>query len=134
MRRYLTVSQRTLSEPPCRPLRRASLSPSSSQVWAELHETALRRLGGVTRVVVLDNLCEGVLKPDIYDPPLTPLYQDMLLHCGTIPCPVAWVIRIARASSSPASATPREPRSKDSASKVCHESRAGRCSDHRAGF
>src|SRR5947208_4404372 len=26
---------------------------SSSQVWAELHETAFRRLGGVTRVVVL---------------------------------------------------------------------------------
>src|SRR5437588_8207365 len=27
---------------------------SSSQVWAELHEKAFRRLGGVTRVVVLD--------------------------------------------------------------------------------
>jgi len=41
---------------------------SSSQIWAELHEKAFRRLGGVTRVVVLDNLREGVLKPDIYDP------------------------------------------------------------------
>ena len=29
---------------------------SSSRVWAELHEKAFRRLGGVTRVVVLDNL------------------------------------------------------------------------------
>ena len=37
---------------------------SSSQIWAELHEKAFRRLGGVTRVVVLDNLREGVLKPD----------------------------------------------------------------------
>jgi hypothetical protein len=27
---------------------------SSSQIWAELHEKAFRRLGGVTRVVVLD--------------------------------------------------------------------------------
>ena len=34
---------------------------SSSRVWAELHERAFRRLGGVTRVVVLDNLREGVL-------------------------------------------------------------------------
>ena len=38
---------------------------SSTQTWAELHETAFRRLGGVTRVVVLDNLREGVLTPDI---------------------------------------------------------------------
>jgi transposase len=46
---------------------------SSSQTWAELHEKAFRRLGGVTRVVVLDNLREGVLKPDIYDPTINPL-------------------------------------------------------------
>jgi len=31
---------------------------SSSQIWAELHEEALRRLGGAPRVVVLDNLKE----------------------------------------------------------------------------
>src|SRR5690606_12016893 len=43
---------------------------SSSRIWAELHETAFRRLGGVPRVVVLDNLKEGVLKPDVYDPAL----------------------------------------------------------------
>ena len=34
---------------------------SSSQTWAELHEKAFRRLGGAARVVVLDNLREGVL-------------------------------------------------------------------------
>ena len=49
---------------------------SSSQTWAELHEKAFRRLGGVTRVAVLDNLREGVLKPDIYDPTVNPLYRD----------------------------------------------------------
>jgi len=38
---------------------------SSTQTWAELHEQAFRRSGGCTRVVVLDNLGEGVLKPDI---------------------------------------------------------------------
>src|ERR1017187_9762298 len=37
---------------------------SSARVWAELHEKAFRRLGGSPRVVVLDNLREGVLTPD----------------------------------------------------------------------
>ena len=60
---------------------------SSTRVWAELHEKAFRRLGGVTRVVVLDNLREGVLKPDIYDPTLNPLYRDMLSHYGMVPLP-----------------------------------------------
>ena len=57
---------------------------SSSQLWAELHEKAFRRLGGVTRVVVLDNLREGVLQPDIYDPTLNPLYRDVLSHYGSV--------------------------------------------------
>ena len=39
---------------------------------------AFRRLGGATRVVVLDNLREGVLTPDIYDPTINPLYRDVL--------------------------------------------------------
>ena len=34
---------------------------SSSRAWAELHEKAFRRLGGTTRIVVLDNLREGVV-------------------------------------------------------------------------
>ena len=57
---------------------------SSSQTWAELHEKAFRRLGGVTKVVVLDNLKEGVLTPDIYDPTLNPLYRDALAHYGSV--------------------------------------------------
>jgi len=57
---------------------------SSSQIWAELHEKAFRRLGGATRVVVLDNLREGVLLPDIYDPTLNPLYRDVLAHYGSV--------------------------------------------------
>ena len=60
---------------------------SSSQIWAELHEKAFRRLGGVTRVVVLDNLREGVLTPDIYDPTLNPLYRDVLTHYGAVALP-----------------------------------------------
>ena len=60
---------------------------SSSQSWAELHEKAFRRLGGVTRVAVLDNLREGVLKPDIYDPTVNPLYRDMLRHYNVVALP-----------------------------------------------
>ena len=60
---------------------------SSSQVWAELHEKAFRRLGGATRVVVLDNLREGVLTPDIYDPSINPLYRDVLKHYGAVALP-----------------------------------------------
>jgi transposase len=64
---------------------------SSSQAWAELHEKAFRRLTGVTRVVVLDNLREGVLTPDIYDPAINPLYRDVLQHYGAValPCRIA---------------------------------------------
>ena len=60
---------------------------SSTQVWAELHEKAFRRLGGATRVVVLDNLREGVLTPDLYDPSLNPLYRDVLKHYGAVALP-----------------------------------------------
>ncbi len=60
---------------------------SSTRIWAELHEQAFRRLGGATRTVVLDNLGEGVLKPDIYDPALNPLYCDLLAHYGAVALP-----------------------------------------------
>lgn len=63
---------------------------SSTRTWAELHERAFRRLGGATRLVVLDNLREGVLAPDLYDPTLNPLYRDVLAHygCVAMPCRV----------------------------------------------
>jgi transposase len=63
---------------------------SSSRTWAELHEAAFRRLGGSCRVLILDNLKEGVLKPDIYDPTLNPLFKDVLSYYGVtaMPCRV----------------------------------------------
>jgi transposase len=60
---------------------------SSAQTWAELHERAFRRLGGTVRVIVLDNLKEGVLTPDVYDPALNPLYRDVLAHYGVVALP-----------------------------------------------
>ena len=64
---------------------------SSTRRWAELHEETFRRLGGSVKVVILDNLREGVLTPDIYDPTLNPLYRDVLAHYGAValPCRVA---------------------------------------------
>ena len=63
---------------------------SSSRIWAELHEKAFRRLGGAPSIAVLDNLREGVLAADIYDPRLNPLYRDVLAHYSVtaLPCRV----------------------------------------------
>lgn len=60
---------------------------SSARRWAELHEDTFRRLGGASRVVVLDHLKEGVLTPDVYDPALNPLYRDVLRHYGVVALP-----------------------------------------------
>src|SRR3989454_11129962 len=60
---------------------------SSAQRWAALHEETFRRLGGTVDVVVLDNLKEGVLTPDVYDPTLNPLYRDVLAHDGVVALP-----------------------------------------------
>ncbi len=60
---------------------------SSTQRWCELHEETFRRLGGAVKVAILDNLREGVLTPDIYDPTLNPLYRDVLAHYGVVALP-----------------------------------------------
>ena len=69
---------------------------SSTRIWAELHEKAFRRLGACPRVVVLDNLGEGVAAPDIYDPTVNPLFRDVLAHYGVVALPCRIKIRIAR--------------------------------------
>src|SRR5439155_5766708 len=75
---------------------------SSARIWAELHEQAFRRLGGVPQTIVLDNLKEGVLTPDVYDPALNPLYRDVLAHYGAValPCRVRHPDRKGKAESS----------------------------------
>ena len=60
---------------------------SSTKTWAQLHEQSFRRLGGAVATVVLDNLREGVLKPDVYDSLLNPLYRDVLAHYGVVALP-----------------------------------------------
>ena len=60
---------------------------SSSRIWAQLHETAFRRLGGTPRLIILDNLREGVIDAEYYDPTLNPLFKDVLAHYGVVAMP-----------------------------------------------
>jgi len=60
---------------------------SSQETWARLHEQAWRYFGGSCRYVVLDNLKEGVLKPDLYEPELNPVYAATLAHYSVVADP-----------------------------------------------
>jgi transposase len=60
---------------------------SSARTWCELHEEAFRRLGGTPRTIVLDNLREGVLTPDVHDPTVNPLYRALLAHYHVVALP-----------------------------------------------
>ncbi len=57
---------------------------TDQQVWARLHEEAWRSFGGCTAYVVLDNLKEGVIRPDYYEPGLNAVYAAMLAHYGVV--------------------------------------------------
>lgn len=60
---------------------------SSSEAWSKLHEEAFRYFGGSVQYVVLDNLKEGVITPDIYEPELNRLYAEVLKHYGAVADP-----------------------------------------------
>jgi transposase len=66
---------------------RKTVWKSSKKTWCTLHEEAFRYLGGCPQYVTLDNLKEGVIKPDIYEPDLNPLYVAMLEHYGVVADP-----------------------------------------------
>lgn len=69
---------------------RKTVWKTSQEVWAQLHEEAFRSFGGCTAYVVLDNLKEGVISPDLYEPTLNSVYAAMLDHYGVVadPCRV----------------------------------------------
>ena len=60
---------------------------SSKETWCRLHEEAFRYFSGCPQYVTLDNLKEGVIKPDIYEPDLNPLYAAMLKHYEAVADP-----------------------------------------------
>jgi transposase len=66
---------------------RKTVWKTSQEIWAKLHEEAFRYFGGCPQYVVLDNLKEGVIKPDLYEPGLNPVYQAMLSHYGVVADP-----------------------------------------------
>jgi transposase len=69
-------------------------------VWARLHEEAFHSFGGCPQYVVLDNLKQGVLRPDLYEPVLNPVYAALLAHYSVVadPCRVGDANRNAYAS------------------------------------
>ena len=64
---------------------------ADQESWARLHEEAFRAFGGSVTYVVLDNLKQGVIKPDLYEPQLNPVYAALLAHYSA----VADVARVA---------------------------------------
>ena len=53
---------------------------ADQQTWARLHEEAFRAFGGSVAYVVLDNLKQGVIKPDLYEPELNAVYAALLAY------------------------------------------------------
>jgi hypothetical protein len=70
---------------------RKTMWKADQESWARVHEQAFRAFGGCPQYVVLDNLKQGVIKPDLYEPELNPVYAAMLAHYGVVgdPCRVA---------------------------------------------
>jgi hypothetical protein len=57
---------------------------ADQESWARLHEEAFRTFGGSVQYVVLDNLKQGVIRPDLYEPAYNPVYAAMLAHYGAV--------------------------------------------------
>lgn len=55
---------------------------ADQETWARLHEEAWRTFGGSVAYVVLDNLKQGVRRPDLYEPELNAVYAALLAHYG----------------------------------------------------
>ena len=58
------------------------------QAWIHAHVAAFAFLGGAPRILVIDNLKPGVLKPDLYDPQINRGYAELASHYGVLidPC------------------------------------------------
>ena len=58
--------------------KRGHQRPARRDRGCKLLEEAFARFGGTPHTIRFDNLKEGVLKPDVYDPQLNALYAKML--------------------------------------------------------
>ena len=57
---------------------------ADQETWARLHEDAFRTFGGSVTYVVLDNLKQGVIEPNLYAPLYNAVYTAMLAHYGAV--------------------------------------------------
>ena len=57
---------------------------ADQQSWARLHEEAFWAFGGSVQYVVLDNLKQGVVRPDLYEPAINSVYAAVLAHYGAV--------------------------------------------------
>ena len=55
--------------------------------WIQSHVHAFEFFGGVTQILVPDNLKAGVTHPHRYEPDINPTYQDLAHHYGTTVIP-----------------------------------------------
>ena len=55
--------------------------------WIGSHQRAFEFFGGVTEILVPDNLKSGVTKPHRYEPDMNPTYNDMAQHYGVAVIP-----------------------------------------------
>jgi transposase len=55
------------------------------------HVTMMHYSNGVPEIIIIDNLKSGIIKPDLYDPKLNRLYQEMAEYDGCFidPCRMA---------------------------------------------
>jgi len=60
---------------------------ADQETWARLHEEAFMAMGGAVAYVVLDNLKQGVIRPDLYAPELNPVYAAVLGYYGVVADP-----------------------------------------------
>jgi transposase len=58
------------------------------ETFLRLHENAFHDLGGVTRIVRLDNLKAGVARASLFDPDIQAVYEAFAKHWGFTPLPI----------------------------------------------
>ena len=57
------------------------------ETFIRCHENAFASIGGVTKIIKIDNLKSGVLKAHLYEPELNPNYLAFAQHYGFVPLP-----------------------------------------------
>jgi len=66
----------------------AEATPSQAlPYWIKSHIHAFEFFGGITQIIVPDNLKSGVTSPSRYEPDINPTYNDMALHYGAAVIP-----------------------------------------------